>query len=446
MFKRHSLVGSLSLAALLFLGAFPTTVHAVQTWKVLLIIKPETRVPANLFGGSNGKMTSDDIAAVQRAFDYAANWVYDISGRQVTWQTTVRISDLPLTSVTPIDAECYPAPADVQRDLAKFAPAGCYDGVFIYWKSKGDHNLPQGHNWGRGPSRESLNMGYTTIGAFPPSLLTKDSAATETFVHEWLHQVEQFYQARGIKLPKNVGIHAAGDCGYKEDSPGSFCWKNWYRDFMAGTIKNNPGTGLGPKAWALGTMRPEAAKLNLINNSDLSNGSTGWRFDSWRNGAKPSNDIRSSTVLTPDGKPSFYLKNRSDYDDARWVQTVSVKPNTMYVLGGYVRTKAVVPSPTSAKYGANFSILGAQSEVTDAGQFNVYDWQYVSTVFNSGSRTSVDVACRNGFYSSSTTGEAWFGQPSLIEAAGAEGMSGGKYKLLYSTTPASVIGDPVATK
>jgi hypothetical protein len=429
--------------------AFATQASAqVQTWRCLMIIKPVTKVSSTQFGTCNATMTQDEIQSAQRAFDYATNWIYDISGKKVTWQTEVRISDLPLTTVTAIgdkNDECYPAPLDVQRDLAKYAPSGKFDSVFIYWKPKGDRTLPQPHNWGRGPSRESLNMGYSTIGCFPPSSLTKDTSATETWVHEWLHQVEQFYQAKGIKLPKDVGIHAAEDCGYKQDVPNSFCWKNWYRDFMAGTIKGYPGTGLGAAAWAKGTMRTEAARLNLLVNSDGASGNSGWRFDSWRQGAKPTNDMLDRSVLTPDGKPSFHLKNRTDYDDARWVQTVSVKPNTNYVLGGYVRTKGVSANPTSGRYGANLCVLGSQTEVTDPGQFNVYDWQYVSTVIPSGQRSSLDIALRNGFYSSTTTGDVWIGQPTLIEAPGTGGMPGGKYNLLDVSTK-TAISDTPATK
>jgi hypothetical protein len=453
--KARKTIRFASLAASALLAAV-TTLHAaqrtpVQTWKVLLIIKPETQVPPHMFGGCRASMTRDEINAIQKALDYSSNWVYDLSGKQVAWETDVRISDIPLTSVSAIGdgKECYPAPSDVQRDLAKYAPAGKYDSVFIYWKSKGDKQLPQPNNWGRGPSPESLNMGYATIGSFDPSSLTKDSANTETFVHEWLHQVEQFYQSKGIKLPsdakgENVGIHAATAAGFREDALNSRTWKLWYRAFMAGEISSQRGTGLGPKAWALGTMRADAARLNLLQNADLSQGSTGWRFDSWRQGNKPTNPMASTSVLSPDGKPSFYLKNRTDYDDARWVQTVRVKPNTTYVVGCYVRTKSVKPDPTSAKYGANISVLGTHGEASEQGNFNVDNWRYVSFAFDSGQRQSVDIALRNGYYSSTTTGEAWFSQPTVIEAAGTGAMTGGKYTLLSTGAKTRQVGCPVA--
>ena len=93
-------------------------------------------------------------------------------------------------------------------------------------------------------------------------------------------------------------------------------------------------------------------------------------------------------------------------NDARWIQTVSVTPNTQYVLSGYIKTVNVAHTSQSQDAGANLSILGGYTSTP--ALFGTNGWKYVSVVFNSGSNTQVTVAARLGMYSGVTTGTAWF--------------------------------------
>jgi hypothetical protein len=90
-------------------------------------------------------------------------------------------------------------------------------------------------------------------------------------------------------------------------------------------------------------------------------------------------------------------------NDASWVQTVSIQPNTLYRLSGWIKTENVA-RPEGR--GANLSLLDTWDSSVDL--FGTNDWTYVSLRFNSGEKTEVTIAARLGFYAGMTTGTAWF--------------------------------------
>jgi hypothetical protein len=99
-------------------------------------------------------------------------------------------------------------------------------------------------------------------------------------------------------------------------------------------------------------------------------------------------------------------------NDARWLQTVAVEPDTNYLLSGWVRTVGVTDTLELVNAGANlgiFDLFGSSGAFEhSAGVFGTKDWTYVSMVFNSGSRTQVQIGARLGFYAGTATGTAWF--------------------------------------
>lgn len=108
-------------------------------------------------------------------------------------------------------------------------------------------------------------------------------------------------------------------------------------------------------------------------------------------------------------------------NDARWIQKVSVKPNTDYVLSGLIKTQDVQHTPQSVDAGANLSIL---EELPVTGFFTFSDplignngWTYRQVQFNSGENSKVTVALRVGMFSGITSGKAWFRKIRLTKAA-----------------------------
>jgi hypothetical protein len=94
-------------------------------------------------------------------------------------------------------------------------------------------------------------------------------------------------------------------------------------------------------------------------------------------------------------------------NDASWLQTIYVQPNTTYVVSGWIKTESVGHTAQSVDRGANISIMGYWDWYSNP-LFGTNDWTYVSFVFNSGDRTQMTIAARLGYWSGTTTGTAWF--------------------------------------
>jgi murein DD-endopeptidase MepM/ murein hydrolase activator NlpD len=93
-------------------------------------------------------------------------------------------------------------------------------------------------------------------------------------------------------------------------------------------------------------------------------------------------------------------------NDARWVQTVAVQPDTDYRLSGWIKTENVAHTSETVDAGANLSLYGTWDRTS--GLFGTSDWTYVTLDFNSGSNTQVTIAARLGYWGGTTTGTAWF--------------------------------------
>lgn len=157
---------------------------------------------------------------------------------------------------------------------------------------------------------------------------------------------------------------------------------------------------------ATATARP--APPNLLFNGGFEEGtfSPGGSPEGWIR--DPSN---SPAVLTWNDTES-YRGGRSvkvtvdQLGDARWIQVVPVQPNTLYFLSGWIKTEGVDRGPEIVPGGANISIYGTYEH--SIGTFGTRDWRYITTIFDSGSRTQVMIAARVGYWYGRTTGTAWF--------------------------------------
>jgi len=162
---------------------------------------------------------------------------------------------------------------------------------------------------------------------------------------------------------------------------------------------------------------------NLIVNSGFEDGSyaptnhpTGWSTDAWQN----TSTFRWDNSISHSGTNSVKIIS-STPNDARWIQTVSVTPNTDYILSGWIKTQNVAKDPTAAlDIGANLCLLGnLQDPLWDHSPDlkGTNDWTYVTFHFNSGNRSSVIVAARLGYWSATATGTAWFDDITLTPSS-----------------------------
>lgn len=396
-------------------------------WRVLLVIKPETRVTVPDNPAINTKLPTDNIAAVSLAFtEHTPAFASELTDGRLKWNPDVVISPRPVTTVSPMGNNTFwLSPADVKEDIQQYAPLGKYDGVLFYWKAVNDDGkgLNVGFGWSIGPNEGANLAGFSSVHYAPTGSWGKDSEVTEVFLHEWEHQIEAFYSGKGIKLPKG-GLHVDASYGYKHH-PTRF-WKPWYRDFLTGNVLESDGsrTGLGEKAWALGTIRedqlvylpeyltPERRRRNLLKDPSFeSTGQSPWTAGSWRNNSTAARVVPFATAR--DGK-RVVLLSADQPDDAHFRQTVTVKPKTKYLLAGWARSADVVIGEKGGTSGASLSVLGG-FERSRENLTGTADWKYLSFVFDSADRTSVDVAVRLGHHSSTASGKAWFDDLCVVE-------------------------------
>lgn len=151
---------------------------------------------------------------------------------------------------------------------------------------------------------------------------------------------------------------------------------------------------------------------NLLANADFTLLDDSGLPVSWRTDAYIVSNSQFRVETLEDGTTALAILNFDD-NDARWVQTVAVEPNTEYVLTCRVRATDCAAFRESdgsilTLRGANLSILN-----TSAYSESVYDtdgeWVTLTLYGATGDdQTSLDVALRLGGYSGDGVGEAWF--------------------------------------
>lgn len=135
--------------------------------------------------------------------------------------------------------------------------------------------------------------------------------------------------------------------------------------------------------------------------------------------------IRTSTRATWDDKVSIKGKKSvrltsTEPDDAGWIQTISVKPHTLYRLTGWIKTENVARSAEPVQAGANLSLLGTWTYTP--GIQGTQDWKRVILDFNTEDRSQITIMARLGYWSGTTTGTAWFDDLRLKEFSPAEDL------------------------
>ncbi len=150
----------------------------------------------------------------------------------------------------------------------------------------------------------------------------------------------------------------------------------------------------------------------------LRNGSAEQGEEDWLTGAYNSApgftvfEVREGEGL--EGSKAFYIRN-NDLNDARFYQTVSVSPNTLYQIRGFIRASSPegVGEDGKVSRGANLSVEGVyvfSESVFDTGG----EWQEVRLYGRTAeNQERLTVYVRLGGYSGEALGEAWFDDVSV---------------------------------
>lgn len=380
------------------------------TFRELLIIKRVTDVASTPHGPSQQRLSDKDVEAITRTFSvYVPTAIMKLSHGRVRWLTEVVVSDRPIKKVSPVPGGYWLSPQDVDEDIDQNVVRGQYDGVFTYWKGQENgKGIPCGGGHASVEARRLL--GYSCCTWQP--LFRWKPEHTEMWIHEWIHQCDGFYGARGVPLPQG---HLHGDKNYKHG--------NWYEEYINGTVDGGNGVhlGLGENAWKVGPMRQhqglsvhrpewraaEREAANLLKNASFE-ADGGWELGSWRKTPDAAGMV-GGTLHT--GKRSLMLQAKEG-DDAHALQTVSVVPHANYLLSGWIKTKDVKIVQENGTMGACLSIDGTR-EVSDPVYGTAY-WTYVYLVFNARDRKEIKVGPRLGHWESLAAGQAWFDDLCLV--------------------------------
>jgi hypothetical protein len=184
------------------------------------------------------------------------------------------------------------------------------------------------------------------------------------------------------------------------------------------------------------------APLNLLSNGSFEEGAYSptesppyWAWDAWQ----PSAIFTWDNTQARTGDKSVKIDAPTS-NDARWIQTVDIEPNTWYFLSGWIKTDNVGHSSEAVDAGANLSLYGTWER--SAGVFGTQGWTRNSILFSSGDDIQVTVGARLGYWAGTTTGTAWFDDLQLTPIAPMDPHPGWKILvLIYQETDFEVTDD-----
>jgi hypothetical protein len=166
---------------------------------------------------------------------------------------------------------------------------------------------------------------------------------------------------------------------------------------------------VAPPPAAPAAAAPEAVSSNLFKNPNFENGTNEWKLTTWGKTGK----ITIDPTESHNGKPSLRVEN-PDPQHTLVNQKVTVKPNTRYLLAGYIKTKDVEPPKRGQHEGAELMVTGGSRRSAPMSRTN--PWTKVTYILTTlPSETEMVVGISLGHYGAAAKGTAWFSEMSLTE-------------------------------
>ncbi|MEO8256723.1 MAG: HYR domain-containing protein [Acidobacteriota bacterium] len=153
-------------------------------------------------------------------------------------------------------------------------------------------------------------------------------------------------------------------------------------------------------------VEARAQRVNLLPNGSVEDGSfAGGPFGWTRQVFDPSGSLTWDQSVAHDGSHSVKI-TATRPNDAAWIQTISLQPDTNYLLSGWIKSEDVQHTSEIVDAGANLCLYGTFDHTTAVT--GTADWTEVRMTFNSGPTGSVAIGARLGYSAGTTTGTAWF--------------------------------------
>lgn len=122
---------------------------------------------------------------------------------------------------------------------------------------------------------------------------------------------------------------------------------------------------------------------------------------------------RDSKIKYSD-EDSYKIENK-DFNDSMFYKTITVQPNTAYRVTCMIKTDGVVNQEEKITGGAQICINGT-TECSEAIT-GTTDWMKLDFMFNSNSRTEVEIGFRLGGYDEYSKGTVWFSDFSIEQGS-----------------------------
>ncbi len=185
-------------------------------------------------------------------------------------------------------------------------------------------------------------------------------------------------------------------------------WQIAARHHAAGVLLAAAGTSVATEK--------AAAPVNLMPNGDFSKpGPEGWALKTYGS-AHPEAISMNVSPAGRNGTPCLMITS-PEVADAGAAAVVTVKPNTRYRLGGWVKTDGF---RNRGGRGAMFNVHGM--DVATEGVAGTKDWTEISTEFTNENETEILVHCLFGGYGGGT-GTAFWDDAYLYEVSSGSGSN-----------------------
>lgn len=227
----------------------------MKTWNALLLIycAIDVRYPLSRWRRKHftHQLTAAEVEEAEHSFRHFPLLVEELTeGRAAIDFAIVHVQEV-LRSISSIShGGFWPSPHDTREELARFAPRGHFDSIFVLWPQTNfasGRAIPSG-GWGFGMGATSETNGATYAAvANAPSAAWQRPRLGEVWLHEWLHGVCHHLAQRGYPMPAG-DADGGGRHGYLQSEATGWC--DYYRDLMNGRVaEGSDFTGIASSAW-----------------------------------------------------------------------------------------------------------------------------------------------------------------------------------------------------